>query len=238
MQLRLLNENGLIRWRETLEESRRLGQPVWKIPRGLLTDERASSAAPVTVEVPERSFATAWEAAECLARVLSPVPAALLESADGRGNPGLWGWLTLFYFDTLCPSVPNALYRYIPETTGSTAGLRYYRHLLAGPYRLYQQLGEHARPALESPPWEHNTLYLALENHFDLIQNPGLAEAMNVLYTDRATGRMRRGATRADAPGSLPRFFHVLAQLELTYDLLGMTADDLLELLPGEFRTH
>lgn len=238
MLLRLLNENGLARWRGTLEEARRLGQPVWRVPRQLLSDGQSSSPAPLNVEVPERSFATAWEAAEWMTRLLSPLPVTLLESADGRGNPGLWGWLTLFYFDTLCPSVPGALYRYLPETTGTTAGLRYYRHLLAGPYRLYQQLGEHARPALSSPSWEHNALYLALENHFDLIQNPALADAMNRLYTDRATGKLRRGISRVEAPGSLPRFFQILAQLELTYDLLGMSVDDLLKLLPNEFMSH
>ena len=66
------------------------------------------------------------------------LPAVFLENADRWGNPGLWGWLSLFYFDALCASVPGAMYRYLPETTGATAGLRYYRHLLAGPYRLYQ----------------------------------------------------------------------------------------------------
>ena len=236
MKLRLLNDAGLARWRETLEEARAAGQPVRRPPRHLLTDERFSAPASVAVDVPERPLTTARDAAETLVVILAPLPAAEVDGPAGLGNPGLWGWLALSYFASLCPGgVPGALNRYVPETVGTQAGRRYYRHLLAGPYRLYRQLGAGAGPALNTPVSEHNALYSALADHTDLAQNPALAEVMNGLYVDQITGALRRGISGADRSGSLSRFFSVLYQLELTYDLPGLTAEDLRRLLPPEF---
>lgn len=234
-QLRLLNKDGLDRFRAWLEEGR-AAKTRLRVPDHLLHDDRFSSSATISVELPTQPFNSCWDAAEQLARLLAPLPVQELEGADGLGNRGLWGWLALFYFSQICPDAPGATNRYIPETAQTTGGaLRHYRHLLAGPFRLHRQLGEIAKPALLTPLSEHNALYAALADHQDLVQNPGLAEAMNILYFDAKTGKPHRGISNSQKAGSLARFFPVMHQLELTYDLLGLSAAEIIELLPPEF---
>jgi hypothetical protein len=63
-----------------------------------------------------------------------------------------------------------------------------------------------------------------------------MLEALNALYLDRAHGRPKRGAQVASPePGTLHRFVHVLQQLDVTYDVYGMTGQQILDLLPPEF---
>ena len=54
----------------------------------------------------------------------------------------------------------------------------------------------------------------------------------HLLYADKETGRLREGArgmSNATAPpGSLPRLLAVLNHLSMTYDVYGMSAEDLL----------
>ncbi|MBA3354031.1 MAG: hypothetical protein H0U23_16700 [Blastocatellia bacterium] len=232
--LRSLNGEGVSRFRAWLEEAR-AGKKRPKAPDGLLYDDRFSARVSTDVQLPPEQFSSAWAAAEALSTALATVPAEELESSSGLGSVGIWSWLALFYFDQLSPGVPLAAHRYIPETEGAEAGLRYYRHLLAGPLRLYRQLGKLAAPALSTPLTGHNVLYRAFADYQDFVQNPGIVEAMNLLYYDSTTGRLRRGIANAERPGSLSRFFPVMQQLEVNYDLLGMTADKILELLPPEF---
>ena len=232
--LRLLNKDGLVRFHAWLEESRSAKKRL-RIPEQLLHDDRYSEPATLLIELPEYAFTSCWDAAEQMALLLAPLPAKELEGVDGLGNRGLWGWLALFYFSQLSPEAPGAANRYIPETEGGAFGLRYYRHLLAGPFRLHRQLGDAAKPALISPLPEHNALYNALADHQDLVQNRGLVEAMNLLYFDAKVGKLRRGVSNSQKAGSLARFFPVMHQLEMTYDLLGLSAEEIIELLPSEF---
>ena len=58
---------------------------------------------------------------------------------------------------------------------------------------------------------------------------------MNLLYFDAKVGKLRRGLSNSEKAGSLARFFPVMRQLELTYDLLGLSAAEVVELLPPEF---
>ena len=63
-------------------------------------------------------------------------------SNDVTKNPGFWSWLSLYYFDSVCPSVkgkrkPYASYRHLFDSEDRTGK---YRHLLASPYVIYKQL--------------------------------------------------------------------------------------------------
>ncbi|HSH40149.1 MAG TPA: hypothetical protein VK993_15355 [Chthoniobacterales bacterium] len=182
--LRSLNNEGVSRFRAWLEEARAAKKRP-KAPDGLLYDDRFSTPISTEVPLPTARFSSAWAAAEALSPLLATVPAEELESSSGLGNVGIWSSLALFYLDQLSPGVPLASHRYIPETEGGEAALRYYRHLLAGPLRLYRQLGKLAAPALSTPLTGHNVLYRAFADYQDFVQNPGIVEAMNLLYYDR-----------------------------------------------------
>jgi hypothetical protein len=68
-----------------------------------------------------------------------------------------------------------------------------------------------------------------------VISSPTLIETARRLYTDPRTGRLRRGAG-AKGKGSPRRLALIANQLALTYDIQHMSADQLIKLLPREFR--
>jgi hypothetical protein len=70
----------------------------------------------------------------------------------------------------------------------------------------------------------------------DLIANRGVIEAALALYFDAQRGRPKAGAQGSlHQPGTVRRFVRVLQQLDVTYDIFGLSGEQLLELLPREF---
>lgn len=227
--LRKLNEKGVAAFREYLRNIR-AGVEFQASPALLFVDEFSSPVVP-RIDVSARRFARKYDAAAYLAGVLQPV-----ESPALAEDVGLWSWLALFYFDQLSPigaegkRRPREDYHYIP------GDLRrgHERHLLAGPYRLYRMHGEHARVLLHPAVHQHGRFVYDLGYRRDFIMNRGLIEAIDRLYWNPRTKRPKRGAA-SDRAGSLRRLIEVLQQLELNYDLYGMSATEILALLPGEF---
>ncbi|HYM60735.1 MAG TPA: hypothetical protein VEZ11_07570, partial [Thermoanaerobaculia bacterium] len=126
---------------------------------------------------------------------------------------------------------PREDYHYIPLRSGWQSD----RHLLAGPVKLYQMHGRKARLLLHPAVHQHGTFVYDLGFRRDLITNRGLIEAIDILYWNPKTNRPKRGATTPSNPGNLRRLISVIQQLDLNYDLYGMTALEILALLPPEF---
>jgi len=82
-----------------------------------------------------------------------------------------------------------------------------------------------------------------VENHFHhelasrqvFLSNPAIIKAARLLYYDEKKRKPKRGAQDPERPGNLFRFVRVLQQLDLNYDLYGMDAHAILDLLPDEF---
>jgi hypothetical protein len=153
-------------------------------------------------------------------------------------NPGFWAWLSLFLFEQVCPPRPDGGrrpgrdYRHIPEF-----GYRHrLRHLLYGPYLVYRRHGDLSRLLLSGPVHSESGLYHEIASRQDLIANTGVIEAAMLLYYDSARSGPRAGAQDAKSrPGTVRRFVRVLQQLDLTYDIYGLSGIQILELLPAEF---
>ena len=144
MKVARLNESGIATfagWLETLKQ----GGSV-QAPMSLLTNPAATESLAVQVEIEQRTFTTRLEAAEYL---FSRFAAAGLTDVDR--DRGLWAWLSLFYFDSVCPvgkggiRKPGAQPRHIPEPGNFR---RYYRHLLGGPYRIYRAHRDNPKRAM------------------------------------------------------------------------------------------
>ena len=227
--LRKLNEKGVRVFRDYLRGIR-AGVEFQSNPALLYVDEFSSPVTP-RMEVSARRFARKFDVAAYLAGVLHPIETPAL-----MADVGLWSWLALFYFDQLSPigadgkRRPREDYHYIPgdERRGRD------RHLLAGPYRLYRMHGEHARVLLYPAVHQHGSFVYDLGYRRDFLTNRGLIEAIDRLYWNARTRRPKRGAL-ADRAGSLRRLIAVLQQLELNYDLYGMSASEIVALLPAEF---
>jgi hypothetical protein len=151
-------------------------------------------------------------------------------------DKGLWTWLAVLFREQLWKSGSDkvgAIERWIP----SSHYLRYYRHLLAGPYFIYKTHEDNPNRALialytkVSAPGE---IVESLQSRKDVVRFPSVMEAVTKLYYDPVTGTNKRGAA-SKINGACRRFIAIKDQFDLTYDFYGMTSEQILELLPAEF---
>jgi len=228
---RSLNRLGLERVRAYLAQLR-AGAPR-AAPVELLEDAAATNELPVEIVIEPQVFPDRFALGGYLAERLEDVG---LDVTDR--DAGLWAWLSLAFFDQVCP--PNAAgsrqpgrdYRHIPDF-----GYRHrHRHLLFGPYQLYRRHGERSRLLLSGPLHSESSVYHEIASRRDLIANKGVLEAAAMLYLDPRRGRPKPGSQGSvRQAGTVRRFVRVLQQLDVTYDIYGLTGRQILELLPEEF---
>lgn len=234
LNIRRLTQSGLEGFRVYLQGLREGAAAA--PPSELLTDSAASQPVGENRRVEPHTFATRLDAARYLDAVLEDIEEDYIET-----DAALWSWLSLFYFDQVCPPdrsgrcKPGRDYRHILEP-GYPNG---HRHLLAGAYLVYTVYGwgEEISPLLlNTPLFVENKFTHELAGRQSLITNRGVMEAACRLYFDRKTRKPKRGAQfRKNAPGTLYRFIDVIQQLDLNYDLYSMTGDEIVGILPAEF---
>jgi hypothetical protein len=229
-RLRRLNDRGIAAFRQYLQQIRE-GEEFQPSPAVLHIDDYSSRVEPaITIE--DRQFETKLDAAVYLTEALAPL------GTSASGDRGLWSWLALYYFEQLSPKNakgarrPREDYHYIPSSERIWSRDR---HLLAGPWRLYALHGIHARLLLNPRVHEHGAFVYDLGFRRELITNRGLLEAIDTLYWDREEDRPKKGASSTKNPGNLRRLITVVQQLDFNYDLYGMNAREILDLLPREF---
>lgn len=231
MAVRILNEQGIRGFREYLADLRAGSRR--DPPDEILTDPWCSAKVQGSVGVEQHVFDSRLDAAKYLIEALRPLGRSTVEQ-----NIGLWSWLSLFYFDQVCPvirngkRIPGQDYRHILDTDSR----RYYRHLLVGPYTVFQLHGEGVPVLLCNPLPRPSKFYEELSSRQGFVTNKGVMEAANLLYYDARQRKAKRGsAVTSRMPGTLFRFIDVVQQLDLTYDLYSMTGQEVLDLLPSEF---
>lgn len=207
-------------------------------PRELLTDPGKSESLGVDCSLPAGGFASRWEIAKALFACFAPVGLT-----DCDRDEGLWSWLACHYFDEICPPDGNGNRdvgehpRYVLEANNWR---RYYRHLLAGPYRLFKanrDKPERCRALLLGAPDTPGELYEQIAAQQLLISNRNFVEMVTGLYLDPSTGRLKRGAG-GSGPGSPRRLSLVSRQFDLTYDFETLGPNEIAALLPKEFERY
>lgn len=231
MQVRILNERGIKSFVDFLSstEAAVMRDP----PNTMLEDDFLTTPLDYDAQVESRIFSNRFDLAQYLCNALPDAGPTL------DHNRGLWSWLTLFYFDLVCPRQADGVrnigevYRYIP----STDYRHYYRHLIRTAYVIYRLHGQFSRSILYRPVDVHGDFAEALASRQEIITNRGLIEAVDRLYfaPDESGGAPKRGATNRRKGGTLRRLIDVIQQFDLTYDLYGMTAGEILGILPREF---
>jgi len=193
--------------------------------RSYLEELRAGSKAPPDQALLRHS---AWTKQAPGRMQFSPTDAFLQD-------PGLWAWLSLAHFDSVCPlqengtRTPGMDYRHIPGNDQRSQ----HRHLLKGPYDVYTRYGEAAAHLLQGQVYRESALYHEIVGRQDLIANPTVVTLTRSLYFDESNQSLKsKAADSKAAPGSIRRLVAVLMQLDLTYDLHGMSEADLFSLLP------
>lgn len=232
MKLRLLNSAGIDGFAVWLDQLKLDGSAV--APVTMLTDSMFSEEVDVVVEMPEIVFQSRLEAASTIFAAFSS--AGLIDIERDRG---IWSWLSLFYIDSVCPSQkgirkPGAQARYIPEPHNFQ---RYYRHLLAGPYRIYRAYRNHPDIALSllcQPVHKPGDVVEQIAARQERVTNSGVVRLATKLYVDLETKQLRRGAGGKGA-GSVRRLIDLIDQLELTWDMAIAEPAELAAILPKEF---
>jgi hypothetical protein len=231
MKLSRLNEHGIQQFSLYLDQLKLA--PSTPPPTWLLADGATSNTVS-HVEVQERTFASRYAASHYLDGLIT---SASLEAAER--DVGLWAWLSLFYFDQVCPikdgvRKPGEQARHVPDVQNFQ---RYYRHLLLGPvaiYRAHIDDPDRARGVLMTRVNAPGDVVEQLASRQELITNHSVMKVVTSLYFDVSTGTPKKGSG-GKADGSPRRLADIINQYDLTYDLYSLSADGLLSLLPKEF---
>ncbi len=188
-----------------------------------------------SVTVESRRFTSRREAADYFHNKFKNVSAESL-----RKDAGLWTWLSLFYFDQVCPDVDGRktvrndyTYIFMPDQS------RYfYRHLLFVAWYAKHVSPVHNRLFLDTTLHQLDKFTQDVLKRLYLTRIDCIFEVLDRLYWDRDLNRPRRGVNspRKVVAGDLVhRFPTRIRQLEKTYDLLSLTASQLIDLLGEEF---
>ncbi len=233
-RVRILNKSGIDAFGEYLERLKQDDKAT--PPVNLLDDPQASEDFGIEADVTHRPFANRLEAGRYLHSVFDACDRDGLDSSKG-----LWSWLALYYFDEVCPAnghgvrKPGKPHYYVP---GEHAW-HYYRHKLAGPYRIYNLHGEEAQILLCGAVDSPGDFNEQLASRQEFVTNSGIIQAAATLYYDEERDKPKSGATpNRRKAGTLRRFVDVIQQLDLTYDLYSMTGEEIVGLLPSEFNSY
>jgi hypothetical protein len=231
MNLRRFNELGTEQFRAFLGVLRE--KPMTPLPAELADDARFTEVVEPAIQIERPPLATKWDAGDYLFRSLAPIPRSTLGT-----DVGLWSWLAFWFFDQLCPpdgrgwrdpSDQNA--PYIAIAGDHRYGLD--KHFLFFPWKMRMVHGEAARPILSAALPKDSDEQRAWTAYY-LNLSPEVIRLFTQLYWDPTEGKIKRGALShaKKARGTLRRFIQLLKQLEVTYDIQGMTASRITALLP------
>ncbi len=202
-------------------------------PVQILEDPVLSHGLDNAPNLEQRHFATKADAASYLLDKMAGM------DQDGLlRDRGIWAWLSLYYFDEVCPLVDGKRrvkkpYYYIP----STHHQRRYRHLLATACEVATAIPKHNKMFLAKPVHVHGDTMEQLMGRLYLLRIPAVAEAMEILYFDHKRQKEKVGALSKTRRGNLRERFPIrLQQLSLTYDLNSMDGPQLVEALGKEFQ--
>jgi hypothetical protein len=234
--VRRFNADGIEAFRKELAECRTA--PSRDIPLGMVTDPMLTELVLPHVEIELRGFKTKGEAADYFHGLFQEIPKQqLLDDA------GFWTWLSLYYFDIVCPKQSGVRkvrndYTYVYEAKSIR---HFYRHLLFVSWRTLDIAPTHNRLLLSTSISSLDKFSSEVIKRLYMTRIPCFFEVLDRLYWDEKRGRARPGVTNFSkvTAGNLAHRLPIrIRQLEKTYDLHSLTADQLLSLLGDEFAFH
>lgn len=236
--LRCLTASGIAAFAEDLEAMRNpaLLAPTPAPRADLLHDPRYSESFPLgNVEVEQRHFANRREFALYIdARFQA---AGIAHDVD---VPGMWEWLTVFYFAELStvgldgrPDVKRDLGRYVIKAGGRG---RQHRHLLRDPYWLFRAFRDSPRGeadvVLNQPLHEPGDIVESICARERLRTSPAVMRVARTLFYDDGKDQSNP-ITRGE--GGLRDYCKFVQNLPTEFNLTEIAEHTLLALLPDQF---
>lgn len=230
--MRSLNQKGVIFFQNHLNSIKFDGANT-SVDRSILLDDNYSEDLKEDYFIEDILFEEKFDFAKYIVQKID-----LNKNRHYHYHIGLWTWLSAFYFDQVCPLEsgvrrPGQDARHILQDPKDFR--TYYRHLLAGPARIFSELGEKGRIFLSGELSKRGDLVEQLQAYQNIGLNKGIIEAADSLYWDEKKKKLKKGAGSKGA-GTPRRFVTIIGQFELTYDLNSMEGAKILELFPEEFR--
>lgn len=229
--LRRFNDAGLAAFNDWLVKDDATNPPLYLLDDESLTLHWRDGA---VVEVKE--FDRKYDLGVHLVRTLGEAWEEAINDA------GLMAWLSLAF--SKCTMVDRngkphlgKASRHVMGLEGSWSSYTHsHRHLVRSAIFFVGLFGEDAKVFLTCPPSEATKIdeQIAGRKTEGLPFSPSIAKALNALYYDPGTSKVKRGASSARA-GAIERFVKVVRQLDLTFDVHGLPGAALVELLPKEF---
>ena len=229
MKLSKLTPSGISGFKEFLEKAGK-GMPV-AYPYELLSPPFAEIVGE-DVSLEALLFETQFELAEYL---VAQAPRLNLSSTPAE----VWTWLAVLYLPSLIKN-DGKLWRVGQESryVFSTDYKIVYKHLIAAPYTAYRVHGAASMVMLAGRPSSVSEALREIGARRDLLMSKGLIEAAQILYLDKSQKKLKKGDQAKNRSGSVRRLVSVAQQLDLTFDLFGMNAKEILDILPQEFLNH
>ena len=232
MHLRKFTEEGVRKFVAFLNDTRAGGST--EVPESLLTDP-ANAELVNNVAAPPPGCATKLAFAKAAHAAF--IGAGIDESL--RSDRHVWMWLTALYFPDLCKDAKGQPRRPLTDihryaTTGLGRDYPLDKNLLYFPWKLLLLHGDSAHWMLEAPLGADTKVTRELANSYRKNVHTEFVELARRLYFDEARRVLRKGATNSKAAGNLRDLERTIGRLDLTYDVFGASADQLLTLLPVE----
>jgi hypothetical protein len=230
--VRTLNDDGVGQFRNYLQRLRdgaRESPPVW-----LLIDSASSAELVKSIEVEQKSFASRLDFGVYLGEVLKPLGRRSISH-----DHALWTWLSLYFFDELCPLQADGARKVLEDAVYVLPARynhqRYYRHIARTSWLTVSDHGENAKVLLSGAErGSRSEIFEQIASRQGMLGNPTIVAGAFALYFDKAKEKSKKGAGGKGA-GSPRRLAAIVQQLELTYDLAACNVSQLLDLLPREF---
>lgn len=231
MKIRAMNAEG-IRTFSAYVDDLRAGRTA-ALPARLLFDDNYSVELGSDIsKLDALNLEEKYEAATAIHEIVKELG---LKSAERE--TGFWTWCSAYLFDRLCKKktggvpAPGESAIWIPQPDEYK---RYYRHYLAGIWRVYssqEQLGTKLKVLLTGPVNTPGELWAQIAANQDIVANSNLLEMIHDLYWDPENETRKYGAS-----GESPRrLVKVINQLAKNWDFQSMAAKQILGMLPSEF---
>ena len=236
--LRCLTESGIREFAANLQAMRNpaLLTPSPEPRTDLLHDPRHSQSFPLgIVEVAQRHFANRRDFARYIDSRFQA--AGISHDVD---IPGMWEWLTLFYFDQVCVRRPDGRWpvrddmRYIlsPVAKG-----RPHRHLLREPYMNYRKYresnGQDADLVLSQPLNEVGDVVESICSRERILTSTAAMRVARMLFYEEDIDRVKT-VTRKNQ-GGLRHYCKFVQNLPSEFNLTELSEQTLLAMLPNDF---
>ncbi|MDA7938546.1 hypothetical protein N9B71_05710 [Pirellulales bacterium] len=231
LEVRRLNEVGLDKARGFFEALKvDLNTP---LPQELLGDDAFSDVIDKGVARLDEAldFSNRFDLGKYLVGQLQQV----VETNRFERDCGLWTWVTLVYFDQICPldddgsrtRVSKYYHYYLVDQWPN-----YYRHRVAQSYQIFKIHGDASWVLLCNPLSVGGEIIETFSGRQRVVETPATVKVIDKLY--RTKSGYKKGAA-GRGKGSANRLNMIMNQFSLTYDLWSMTEDELISLLPKEF---